>query len=87
MSDGILLQALEVTRGKFGRAQRSDKMDSSSKPHRKNLCQEANFFSRLTFAWAVPLLLHGSRKGLNSNDLTKCLKEDQSQPLGDRLER
>ncbi|KAL7728495.1 hypothetical protein ACLKA6_012510 [Drosophila palustris] len=61
-------------------------MDSSAKPDRKNPRQRANILSQLIFAWAVPLLYRGSRKGLNTDDLTECLKEDHSEQLGDRLE-
>ncbi|XP_034486075.1 multidrug resistance-associated protein 4-like [Drosophila innubila] len=61
-------------------------MDSSAKPERKNPRQRANILSQLIFAWAVPLLFRGSRQGLNTDDLTECLKEDHSEQLGDRLE-
>ncbi|XP_043656868.1 ATP-binding cassette sub-family C member 4 [Drosophila teissieri] len=61
-------------------------MDSSAKPTRKNPRQHANIISQLIFAWAIPLLYRGSRRGLNTDDLTQCLKEDQSEQLGDRLE-
>ncbi|XP_060647521.1 ATP-binding cassette sub-family C member 4 [Drosophila nasuta] len=61
-------------------------MDSSAKPERKNPRQRANILSQLIFAWAVPFLYRGSRRGLNTNDLTECLKEDHSEQLGDRLE-
>ncbi|XP_034488877.1 multidrug resistance-associated protein 4-like [Drosophila innubila] len=61
-------------------------MDSSAKPDRKHPRQGASILSKLIFAWMVPLLYRGSRKGLNTDDLTECLKEDHSEPLGDRLE-
>ncbi|XP_068157078.1 ATP-binding cassette sub-family C member 4 [Drosophila tropicalis] len=61
-------------------------MDSSSKPERKNPREHANIISQLLFAWAVPLLYRGSRKGVDTKDLTACLEEDYSEPLGDRLE-
>ncbi|EDV92547.1 ATP-binding cassette sub-family C member 4 [Drosophila grimshawi] len=60
-------------------------MDSSTKPDRKNPCEEASFISRLIFAWAVPLLFRGSRQGLTALDLTECLKADRSEHLGNRL--
>jgi len=63
-----------------------DRMDGSAKPERKNPRQKANTLSQLIFAWAVPLLYRGSRHGLNTEDLTECLKEDNSEQLGDRLE-
>ncbi|KAH8278513.1 hypothetical protein KR018_004323 [Drosophila ironensis] len=62
-------------------------MDSSAKPQRKNPRQRANIISQLIFAWAVPLLYRGSRRGLNTDDLTECLTEDRSEQLGDRLEQ
>ncbi|KAH8383276.1 hypothetical protein KR009_007659 [Drosophila setifemur] len=61
-------------------------MDSSAKPQRKNPRQHANIISQLIFAWALPLLYRGSRRGLNTDDLTQCLEEDRSEQLGDRLE-
>jgi len=61
-------------------------MDSSAKPKRKNPRQDANIISQLIFAWAIPLLYRGSRRGLNTDDLTECLKNDRSEQLGDRLE-
>ncbi|XP_017085489.2 ATP-binding cassette sub-family C member 4 [Drosophila eugracilis] len=61
-------------------------MDSSAKPKRKNPRQNANIISQLIFAWAIPLLYRGSRKGLNTDDLTECLKDDRSEQLGDLLE-
>ncbi|XP_016960247.1 ATP-binding cassette sub-family C member 4 [Drosophila biarmipes] len=61
-------------------------MDSSAKPKRKNPRQGANIISQLIFAWAIPLLYRGSRRGLNTDDLTECLKNDRSEQLGDRLE-
>ncbi|XP_034486870.1 multidrug resistance-associated protein 4-like isoform X2 [Drosophila innubila] len=62
-------------------------MDSSKKPERKNPCQQANLLSYFIFAWAVPFLYHGSRKGLTTDDITECLKADQSEQLGNRLEK
>jgi len=62
-------------------------MDSSKKPHKSNPRQGANLLSQLLFIWSVPLLFKGSRKGLNTKDLTVCLDKDESKVLGDRLER
>ncbi|KAM8705738.1 hypothetical protein ACLKA7_010097 [Drosophila subpalustris] len=62
-------------------------MDSSKKPERKNPCQQANFLSYFIFGWAVPFLFHGSRKGLTTDDITECLQADQSEQLGNRLEK
>ena len=62
-------------------------MDSAKKPQKSNPRLGANLLSQLLFLWAVPLLFKGSRKGLNSDDLTVCLDKDESKVLGDRLER
>uniref|UniRef100_A0A1A9X2R7 Multidrug resistance-associated protein lethal(2)03659 n=1 Tax=Glossina brevipalpis TaxID=37001 RepID=A0A1A9X2R7_9MUSC len=62
-------------------------MDCSEKPKKENPRQFANIFSQLMFGWAVPLLYRGSHQGLTSDDLTKCLPEDRSEDLGDKLER
>ncbi|XP_037896202.1 multidrug resistance-associated protein 4 [Glossina fuscipes] len=62
-------------------------MDSSEKPKKENPRQFAHILSQLTFGWSIPLLYRGSRQGLTADDLTKCLPEDLSQDLGDKLER
>ncbi|KAI8129034.1 putative multidrug resistance-associated protein lethal(2)03659 [Lucilia cuprina] len=62
-------------------------MDSSQKPQKENPRRYANILSQLIFGWSIPLLYKGSRKGLNTEDLTKCLPEDYSEELGDELER
>ncbi|XP_055848459.1 ATP-binding cassette sub-family C member 4 [Episyrphus balteatus] len=61
-------------------------MDSSKKPSKPNPRKHANFLSQLLFVWAIPTLYKGSRKGLGQDDLTKCLKIDRSEVLGDKLE-
>lgn len=62
-------------------------MDFSRKPERKNPRSGANPLSVLFFLWMAPVFWRGSRKGLNTDDLTKCLKKDDSEVLGDELER
>ncbi|KAM7362920.1 CF transmembrane conductance regulator isoform 2-T6 [Cochliomyia hominivorax] len=62
-------------------------MDSSQKPQKENPRRYANILSHLIFGWSIPLLYKGSRRGLNTEDLTKCLPEDCSEELGDALER
>lgn len=62
-------------------------MDSSQKPQKENPRRFANIISHLFFGWSIPLLYKGSRQGLNTQDLTKCLPEDNSEELGDKLER
>lgn len=62
-------------------------MDSSQKPQKENPSRYASILSQLIFGWSMPLLYRGSRQGLNTDDLTKCLPEDCSEELGDKLER
>ncbi|XP_055638062.1 ATP-binding cassette sub-family C member 4-like [Toxorhynchites rutilus septentrionalis] len=61
-------------------------MDSSRKPEKKNPRKGAFCLSQLIFAWLLPLFYKGSRYGLSKDDLTKCLKKDKSEELGDKLE-
>lgn len=61
-------------------------MDNSRKPQTENPRKDANIFSQLVFAWMVPILYRGSRKGLTTDDLTKSLDADNSEELGDILE-
>ena len=62
-------------------------MDSGRKPESKNPRTGANPLSQLFFFWILPLFWKGTRKGLNTDDLTQCLKKDESELLGDQLER
>lgn len=62
-------------------------MDSSRKPDRKNPRQGANPISELFFVWVIPTLWRGLKGGLNTENLTQCLKEDNSSALGDKLEK
>lgn len=48
--------------------------------------KSANFLSQLLFLWIVPTLYKGSRNGLDKEAITKCLDEDRSEILGDKLE-
>uniref|UniRef100_A0A182PE47 Uncharacterized protein n=1 Tax=Anopheles epiroticus TaxID=199890 RepID=A0A182PE47_9DIPT len=61
-------------------------MDSSRKPVKNNPRKGALGLSQLVFGWLLPLFCYGTRHGLNKDDLTKCLKEDRSEDLGDELE-
>lgn len=61
-------------------------MDHSKKPESENPKARANPLSQLFFTWTIPLLCKGSKKGLNQEDVTKCLEKDRSEHLGDRLE-
>lgn len=62
-------------------------MDSSKKPEKTNPRENANPLSQILFLWIVPLLFRGARNGLNPDDLSKCLPADNSENLGDKLER
>lgn len=62
-------------------------MDFSKKPKRQNPRKRANLMSQLFFVWIVPLLWNGMKNGLTTKDLTKCLRKDRSDTLGDDLEK
>lgn len=66
---------------------RSVQMDFSKKPERENPRKKANPISQLFFVWIIPLLWRGMKNGLTTKDLTKCLKKDRSDTLGDDLEK
>lgn len=61
-------------------------MDSGKKPENENPRKGANPLSQLFFAWIIPFFCHGTRNGLNAEDLTKCLRKDTSDILGNSLE-
>ncbi|XP_050071787.1 ATP-binding cassette sub-family C member 4 [Anopheles maculipalpis] len=61
-------------------------MDSSTKPVKKNPRKGAFALSQLFFGWLLPLFYRGSRRGLGKDDLTKCLRADRSEDLGEELE-
>lgn len=48
---------------------------------------KANILSILTFWWTIDLFRTGYRKALELGDLFKPLDRDNSQVLGDRLEK
>lgn len=52
----------------------------------ENPRKRANSVSQLLFTWIVPTLYEGSRKGLDLENIAKCLDEDRSEVLGDQLE-
>lgn len=62
-------------------------MDSGRKPDRPNPRKSANPLSQLFFIWMLPMFWKGTRKGLQTEDLTQCLQKDESELLGDELER
>lgn len=61
-------------------------MDYSKKPEKENPRSSTNPLSQLIFLWIFPFLLRGTTRGLNTEDLTKCLEKDHSEVLGDKLE-
>lgn len=62
-------------------------MESTRKTLPPNPRENANIFSVLFFAWTVPLFKKGYSKILELDDIFKPLKSDQSNLLGERLER
>ncbi|CAG9809558.1 unnamed protein product [Chironomus riparius] len=49
--------------------------------------ENANLLSKITFFWTVNLFRKGFRKDLKVEDLYRPLKSDESERLGDRLEK
>ena len=63
-------------------------MDTSQKiTQKKNPRENANFLSICFFWWMNSLLGEGYRKELEMEDLFEVRKQDESEILGDRLER
>lgn len=62
-------------------------MDSSRKPELRNPRQGVAAWSQLLFGWVVPVLWHGCRNGISTDQLTQCMPRDDSAMLGDQLER
>ncbi len=48
---------------------------------------KANQISRLLFLWVFPLFKKGYKKELNEQDLYDVLREDQTEHVGDKMER
>ena len=53
----------------------------------ENPREKANFLSIITFFWTIDLFKKGYKKDLEVEDLYKPLKCDESEKLGDRLEK
>ncbi|XP_070491925.1 probable multidrug resistance-associated protein lethal(2)03659 [Chironomus tepperi] len=53
----------------------------------ENPREKANFLSIITFFWTIDLFRKGYKKDLEVEDLYKPLKCDESEKLGDRLEK
>lgn len=62
-------------------------MDNSKKPEKPHPFENTNIINRIFLTWLIPILYKGSKSGLTTDDLTKSLKNDDSQMLGDKLER
>ncbi|XP_046746881.1 ATP-binding cassette sub-family C member 4-like isoform X4 [Diprion similis] len=63
-------------------------MESSDERRgRKNLEERSNIFSRLILGWMLPIFLKGAGHNLTTEDLWDPLKSDESESLGDRLEK
>lgn len=53
----------------------------------KNPCEHASIFSKLSFWYTRDLFYKGFNTVLQQNDLYRPLKSDESEVLGDRLEK
>lgn len=62
-------------------------MEEPLKICKKNVYDEAGFFSRLTFWWIVPLFNKGWSEELSHKDFYTCSKEDDPKFWADALER
>uniref|UniRef100_A0AAX7U4I7 Multidrug resistance-associated protein 4 n=1 Tax=Astatotilapia calliptera TaxID=8154 RepID=A0AAX7U4I7_ASTCA len=62
-------------------------MEVTSTGGRHNPLATASFFSRVFLCWLTPLLQLGQKRRLEENDMYSILKEDQSEALGEELQR
>ncbi|XP_059222915.1 probable multidrug resistance-associated protein lethal(2)03659 [Stomoxys calcitrans] len=62
-------------------------MDGAIIPTKENPRLHAGIFSQLFFNWIMSLLYKGSKRGLTEEDLPKCLPDDESKVLGDKLQK
>lgn len=62
-------------------------MDQSDQKLSDNPAENANIASRLTFLWTLGLFRKGNKKVLQIEDLYRPMKVDESDSLGDRLEK
>uniref|UniRef100_A0A3Q4I1K4 Multidrug resistance-associated protein 4 n=1 Tax=Neolamprologus brichardi TaxID=32507 RepID=A0A3Q4I1K4_NEOBR len=62
-------------------------MEVTSTGGRHNPLATASFFSRVFLCWLTPLLQLGQKRRLEENDMHSILKEDQSEALGEELQR
>ncbi|CAG9768357.1 unnamed protein product [Ceutorhynchus assimilis] len=61
-------------------------MDGALMLKKDNPKLKANIFSKLFFAWTIPLFYIGSKRSIRISDLYKTLTADKSEKLGDKLE-
>lgn len=62
-------------------------MDLVDKPRRGNPLTKAGLFSRISFAWLLPLFWEGYKTNLSYEHLYETLPDDLSSKLGDELQR
>ncbi|XP_063323041.1 ATP-binding cassette sub-family C member 4-like isoform X4 [Pelmatolapia mariae] len=62
-------------------------MEVTSTGGRHNPLATASFFSRVFLCWLTPLLQLGKKRRLEENDMYSILQEDQSEALGEELQR
>ncbi|KAM9334128.1 ATP-binding cassette sub-family C member 4-like [Symphorus nematophorus] len=62
-------------------------MTVAIKDDRHNPLATASFFSRVFLCWLTPLLHLGQKKRLEETDMYRVLPEDQSEVLGEELQR
>jgi ATP-binding cassette subfamily C (CFTR/MRP) protein 4 len=62
-------------------------MDFQEQELQRNPRETANPLSTLFFWWINPLFRKGRKNDLILTDLFKALKEDESEALGDQLQR
>ncbi|XP_046746888.1 ATP-binding cassette sub-family C member 4-like [Diprion similis] len=62
-------------------------MDRREKKSLRNPKETSNILSRLFFGWMVPIFWKGTKRDLEVTDLYDPLKSDESESLGDRLEK
>uniref|UniRef100_A0A669E2P6 Multidrug resistance-associated protein 4 n=1 Tax=Oreochromis niloticus TaxID=8128 RepID=A0A669E2P6_ORENI len=62
-------------------------MEVTSTGGSHNPLATASFFSRVFLCWLTPLLQLGQKRRLEENDMYSILQEDQSEALGEELQR
>lgn len=62
-------------------------MDSAKQKYQPSPQDNTSFFSALFLTWTIPLFKKGYEKDLQIEDMSRPLKSDHSNLLGDRLEK